>query len=429
MVQAWDVTAKPAGPAVFPAASGQVLSDLFFTPAGDQFVTLSLDGTARIWNLESGREVARMTHSAQMIRTAFFDRPQARLVTVGGDQTLRFWGEIREREREMGLDRYKSLEALAWSGDSRFFASFSGEPGFPEKDGSLSVWEADRAVLARKLPTHQILDLRFSADGRDLLAVTRKGVSLWRDWRSSGSQLEKVHAFPESVAAAFNDEGTVLAIVHKGGKAGILRGPAWDREAPIPFHNPSRLGGTEPWPDDVAVSRSGRRVAIGLSGAIVLLDVERGRQEDPTVPVYFGPQRVAFSPDERTLGVAGSIRPKGRYRPPSPVLEIYEVESRVRILQELLPGDGPPSDVTFSRDGTRVAVAGPALTQVWKLPTSAEAAVLLSEVHPRSAHCRFAPAGDRLLTGVGRLVKLSLLHPDDLITEAVQRVGTARPER
>ncbi len=61
-----------------------------FSPDGKYVVSGSADGTARVWEAATSKEVARMNHDDSVISTAF--SPDGKYVVSGsGDNTTRVW--------------------------------------------------------------------------------------------------------------------------------------------------------------------------------------------------------------------------------------------------------------------------------------------------------------------------------------------------
>ena len=79
---------RPARHAV--GACGPVLSAAF-SPDGSRVVTASLDHTARVWNAETGAEVATLSGHGDWVWTAAFSPDGSRVVTASEDRTARVW--------------------------------------------------------------------------------------------------------------------------------------------------------------------------------------------------------------------------------------------------------------------------------------------------------------------------------------------------
>src|SRR5262249_47519165 len=61
-----------------------------FSADGSRVVTASLDGTARVWEAATGKELARLVHNDR-VWTAAFSVDGARIVTASDDKTARVW--------------------------------------------------------------------------------------------------------------------------------------------------------------------------------------------------------------------------------------------------------------------------------------------------------------------------------------------------
>ena len=63
---------------------------LALSPDGSRLLSASLDGTARLWDLATGREIAELTgHNGPVYAVAF--GPDGTLITGGIDRTIRIW--------------------------------------------------------------------------------------------------------------------------------------------------------------------------------------------------------------------------------------------------------------------------------------------------------------------------------------------------
>jgi FOG: WD40 repeat len=121
--------------------------DVAFSPDGRYVVSGSGDGTARVWEADTGREVARMTHDDWVSAVAF--SPDGRYVVSGsGDGTARVWEADTGREVAR-MTHDGEVLAVAFSPNGQYVVSGSG-------DGTARVWwwrpEDLIAEACRRLP-------------------------------------------------------------------------------------------------------------------------------------------------------------------------------------------------------------------------------------------------------------------------------------
>ena len=62
-----------------------------FSPDGERVVTASGDGTARIWDAESGAQLATLRGHEGCVNSAAFSPDGERVVTASDDGTARIW--------------------------------------------------------------------------------------------------------------------------------------------------------------------------------------------------------------------------------------------------------------------------------------------------------------------------------------------------
>jgi WD40 repeat protein len=68
------------------------VSSAAFSPDGKRIVTASLDGTARLWDGETGKQIGQaLKGHAGSVNSAAFSPDGKRIVTASSDNTARLW--------------------------------------------------------------------------------------------------------------------------------------------------------------------------------------------------------------------------------------------------------------------------------------------------------------------------------------------------
>jgi WD40 repeat protein len=154
------------------------INRIAFSPDSKYFVTGGRDGTARIWDLESGEEVARMRHTSAIVDVAFTPDGQ-RLATAAWDST-RLWSlPFGEEITRAAWDT--SDVVLDVNADGSTFVS--GGP-----DGNLAIWRPARSDLewsARM--SDDVVAVACSPDGSKVAAAD--DAHQVRLWNAAGEPL------------------------------------------------------------------------------------------------------------------------------------------------------------------------------------------------------------------------------------------------
>jgi hypothetical protein len=160
--------------------------------AGDRVVTSSYDGTARLWDVASGRQLGQdMTHGGFYVFRARFSPDGKQIATAGGDGTVRLWDGGTARPLGAPLEMAAGVSVLAFSPDGKKLAAgcFNPaqywlppqgvEPNDPRRVVNPWLGGAERPLVAlwdldtrkgRALPQKQrrehVTAVAFSADSR-----------------------------------------------------------------------------------------------------------------------------------------------------------------------------------------------------------------------------------------------------------------------
>jgi uncharacterized delta-60 repeat protein len=363
---------------VWEAASGREVArlthdedvtDVAFSPDGRYVVSGSRDTTARVWEATSGREVARMTHDSSVFDVAF--SPDGRFVVSGSrDGTARVWEAASGREVAR-LTHDDWVSAVAFSPDGRFVVSGS-------RDGTARVWEAASGrEVARLTHGDRVFDVAFSPDGRYVVSGSRDGTA--RVWEAAtGREVARLPHDGGVFDVAFSPDGRFVVSGSRDGTARVWEA-ASGREVARLTHGDRVF--------DVAFSPDGRYVVSGSSdGTAWVWEVTSGH-EVARLTHDRGVTAVAFSPDGR-LVVSGSW---------DNTVRVWEAASG-REIARLTHDDRVVIAVAFSPDG-RYVVSGSRDTtaRVWEAASGREVARL---THDRWVTAvAFSPDGRYVVSG------------------------------
>lgn len=227
---------------------GRNLYGVAFSPGGTRLATGGLDGTVRLWDLETGEPVLTLAHPDWVSAVAF--SPDGVLATACRDGVVRLW------QVEDGQRRPEPYAQIRHRGTVRAVVF---EPGGERvatacDDRSAQIWSLDGPTRVASLPHHaRVFGVAFSPDARKLATACQDGVARVWDVDSRTVDDELPHR-GWVLDVAFSPDGRLVATASRDRTAG-----AWE------------------------VGTERRLVTIRHAGAV---------------------RRVAFSPDGRWLATA-----------------------------------------------------------------------------------------------------------------------------
>ena len=286
------------------------------SPDGERVISCSKDGTAKVWNADTGLPLCTFRgHTGELCCAALSPDGQ-RMVSAGRDCVLRVWGTATGQQHRFFTERNEAVIALAVSPDGATVAASS-------TDCLIRLWSMDSGRLLTKLEGHTdaVNSVAFSPDGQML---------------ASGSDDDTIKLW----------DTQVMAIKHS-----------------IPTENYGQL----PWspivdamgPMGIRVAftpDSNRLVSVVIGKAIKVWSWDGGRIAlDLMIPVTFVLNFAVFPDGDRTAvsSADGTIR-------------IWNLHSGE--LEHSLPGSASVFSVFVSRNGQTMASGGfDEKVAVWKL--------------------------------------------------------------
>jgi WD40 repeat protein/serine/threonine protein kinase len=388
---------------VWDAQSGQVLlilkgaaregiTGLAFSPDGKRLAGGSWDQTIRLWDAETGQQVAKLKGHTWLIDTVAFSPDGKRLASASRDSTVKVWQTeaLTSQETLTLKGGANSVWGVAFSPDGKRLVSAALSVG-----GTVKVWDAQTGQDLLNLEGHTsgVRSVAYSPDGKRLASSGRNEGKVWD--AQTRQELRNLEGHTEQVwGMAFSPDSKRLAGVYYDNTVKV-----WDAETgqlKLTLTGlPKQPSGNFYVTRSVAFSPDGKRLASACEGQVSIWDAQTGKELLTLKGVRAPVMSVAYSSDGKRLasGHRGEIK-------------LWDALTGQEILTlrghtELIPS------VVFSPDGHRLASCShDGTVKVWDTHTGLDTLTLTGHTD-RVCHLVFSPDGHRLASnGADGTVKI-----------------------
>ncbi len=153
----------------------KTLTTLDFSPNGRFAATASLDRSIRLWDIRTGKMLARfLAGHRDWIRTVSFQPDGKKLCSGGDDGSVRLWDLTKGRRLQRISAHQGWVRTVAYSQDGTLMASGG-------QDGMVSIWSAESLEQLQRLGPfgRPINRIAFTYDGTAIAIAMQGQIDLW----------------------------------------------------------------------------------------------------------------------------------------------------------------------------------------------------------------------------------------------------------
>lgn len=187
-----------------------IVEDVCLTYDGEYALTASWDGTARLWNLESGESRQTLIGHSKDVLSVCFSPDNRLLLTCGRDRTIKLWNTVGECQ--FTLDKQGHND---WVSCVRFVPNMEQKPRIVTcgYDKIVKVWDLERMQVEYNLVGHTQLvhKVVVSPDGSLCASAGKDGyVIIWD--LTTGLESYRINVEDEVTDVAFSPSNYWIAI-------------------------------------------------------------------------------------------------------------------------------------------------------------------------------------------------------------------------
>lgn len=185
--------------------ASQVGVNAVFSPDGRYALSGGRDGTLKLWNLDSGKEIRTYQGHKGRVMSIAYSPNRRHALSAGEDRTLKLWDIDTGREIRTYKGHSGVVNSIALSSDGQLAVSGS-------VDKTLKLWDVEngREIRTYRGHTNWVESVAISADGKFLISGSRdSSMKLWN--LDTGGEIRTYEGHSKAVSSvAISPDGKYL---------------------------------------------------------------------------------------------------------------------------------------------------------------------------------------------------------------------------
>jgi WD40 repeat protein/formylglycine-generating enzyme required for sulfatase activity/serine/threonine protein kinase len=361
-----------------------------YSPDGKKIAGGSDDGSIKIWDAETGKEVHNLSsHSDDSRVTSISYSPDGKKVASGSDDySIKIWDAETGKELQTLTGHTENIYSVSFSPDGKRLLSSSGDSDGDDKNtdaNHLKMWDLNTgkelAILNKQKGS--VYAANFSSDGKKIASGESDDYSI-KIWDAeTGKELQTLKGHTSWVyCLSFSPDGKKIA---SGSDDYSIK--IWDAETGKELQT---LTGHTSSVTSVSFSPDGKKIASGgWDISIKIWDAKTGKEVQTLKGHTSSVTSVSFSHNGKTITSGGSDG-----------IKIWNVVNSDE-LQTLEEPDSRVTSISYSPDGKKVASGSDDYSiKIWDAETGKELQTLTGHTEEITS-VSFSPDGKRLLSSSG----------------------------
>ena len=268
---------------VFSGPSSGVYS-ASFSPDGTKIVAASDNGTATIWDADSGQTLHVLSGHSNFINSASFSPDRTKIVTASDDDTAIIWDAETGQQLQTLSGHSEDVNSASFSPDGTKIVTASD-------DNTAIIWDAETGQPLQTLSGHTfwVNSASFSPDGKKVVTAASDNTAIIWD-AESGQALQTLSGHTSWVnSASFSPDGSKIVTASYDFTAII-----WNVESGQTLRT---LSGHTRDINSASFCPDGTKVMTADDSTIIIWNAESG-QAQKFLPIHSNwVSSVSFSPD------------------------------------------------------------------------------------------------------------------------------------
>ncbi len=193
-------------PLFVPGGHSGEITDVAFAADGSYLLTGSKDGTARLWDAQTGQHVQTFTGHKAAVSSVTFSSDGAYVLTGSADGTARLWDTKTGRQLRQFSGHNAPVTSVAFSSSNSYVLTGS-------EDTTARLWDPKTGQQLRQFIGHDapVTSVAFSSSGTYVLTGSEDGTArLWDNHTSRELRQFTAHAAPVVSVAFSPDDSYIL---------------------------------------------------------------------------------------------------------------------------------------------------------------------------------------------------------------------------